>query len=65
MGDLLRAVFTLLCKGLCDGIGHGLGVLLAHLRQLGTGGAHARLLQPTGQQRAGHGTGGEVGPPWG
>lgn len=52
------------CSGGKGGVGNGLGVLLAHLRQLGLCAAHAGLLQPTGQQCAGQRTSGSVGPPW-
>jgi len=63
MGRLLRAVGALLCKGLCDGVGNGLGVLLAYLRQFRLGIADARLLHATGQQSTGHGAGGGEYPP--
>jgi hypothetical protein len=46
------------------GVGNGLGVFSLYLRQLGLCIADAGLLHAAGQQRAGHGTGGEVGPPW-
>lgn len=44
-------------------VGNGLSVLLAYLGQLSTDVAHARLLQPTGQQRTGQRTSGGPGPP--
>lgn len=46
------------------GVGNGLGVLLAYLRQFCLGVADAGLLHATGQQRTGQGTRGSVGPPW-
>jgi len=51
--------------GLCQcGICYRLRMLLAHLSQPGLCAAHAGLLDAASQQRTGHGTGCQVGPPW-